>query len=241
MAAVGSLLALLARLGLAAVAALTLTGAAEVPEAAPDAPLADDLPTVSLTGQPAADPLPEVEAYLNGIRTLTADFVQEAPDGAVTRGTLSLARPGRLRFEYADDTPLLIVADGKILTFIDYDVGQVTRWPIGDTPLAPLVAETIDFSRDVTVVGSGPGALANLVSVTARDPSRPGQGDLTLIFERLAGDRGLVLRAWRVLDAQGFVTTVSLSNVQTGAALESDLWTFDDPRGLPAKRRRPRR
>ncbi len=35
--------------------------------------------------------------------------------------------------------PQLIVADGSSLYFIDYQVRQVQRWPIGNSPLAVLL------------------------------------------------------------------------------------------------------
>ena len=44
--------------------------------------------------------VPDIERYVNSIRTLQARFVQRNPNGSVVQGTLYISRPGRMRFEY---------------------------------------------------------------------------------------------------------------------------------------------
>ena len=39
------------------------------------------------------------------------------------------------------------VADGKRLTFVDYDVGQKNHWPIAKSPLAVLLSPQPDLDR----------------------------------------------------------------------------------------------
>lgn len=183
--------------------------------------------------------LEAIETYLNSIRTLKADFVQVAESGQVARGQFFLERPGKVRFEYQGDVPILIVSDGTILNFIDYEVNQVTRWPVKETPLSLLLEDHITFGEDVEITGTGPGPLANMTAVTAHDPEKPEQGMLTLLFSK-TGEQGLRLDAWKVVDAQGAETTVSLSDYQANVSLNDGLWEFDDPRAERFKRRRQR-
>ncbi|MEE8370657.1 MAG: outer membrane lipoprotein carrier protein LolA [Sphingomonadales bacterium] len=192
---------------------------------------------------PAAGQLAEIQAYLNSLRSMKARFVQRGPDGKRAEGSFYMERPGRLRFEYKGDVPILIVADGKTLNLIDYDIGEITRWPVSDTPLAFLVAEDIDLSKYVLRESVQPGGLANLVSITARDPKKPTRGALTLIFSRsipAGGDQpAYKLTAWRVLDAQGGLTTVRLFDTEANPDIDPIRWSFEDPRGKRA--RRPKR
>lgn len=183
-----------------------------------------------------------IEDYLNSIETLKADFVQQAPDGSLTRGVMHLQKPGRVRFEYAEGVPILVVADGENVNLIDYEVGQVTRWPVNDTPLRLILQRDIELDRDLAIVSAGPGELANMLSLTVRDPDRPGEGTMTMIFslEEAAGTPQLALRLWQVKDAQGGLTTVSLNNLETNQDLSRELWTFDDPRGERFRRRNRR-
>lgn len=178
--------------------------------------------------------LEEVEAYLNSVQSLKADFIQRSPDGLVAEGTLALERPGRLRFDYAEDVPLLVVSDGTTLSFIDYDVNQVTRWPIMDTPLGILVAREINF-HDGLIVNTSLGE-DGLLRVSVQDPKRIDEGYITLIFEQ----DPMVLRAWDAVDPQGMVTRVALVNVDTNVELSRSLFDFDDPRARPFSGRRRR-
>lgn len=188
----------------------------------------------------APDPLHErtarVERYLASLDTLEAHFVQIAPDGSASEGELSLDRPGKLRFEYTDKTPLLLVSDGEILTFIDYSIGQVTRWPIADTVLGLLVREDIDLADAEAIVNTRDTAEGEDIIVTARDPERPEQGLLSLEFAERAD--GLELTGWQVIDARGDITRVTLLDQRVNVALADGLWSFEDPRKLPSQRRR---
>ena len=204
-----------------------------------DEPALEPLKTIEVAPEKSAVTLGAVERFLNGIRTLAADFVQTAPDGALAHGRFYLERPGKVRFEYLDGTPVLIVGDGTILNFIDYEVGQLTRWPIAETPLALLLAGDVKFGKNVELSSVGPGALAGLTAVTAFDPARPDQGTLTMIFSGNDAS-GLTLLAWEVIDAQGALTKIAIEDYKLNAPLEKSLWTFDDPRGERFQRKRTR-
>ncbi len=183
---------------------------------------------------PAGPDVARVERYLNDIRSLKAEFIQVAPDGVVTEGKVTMERPGKLRFEYQPGVPILVVADGSTLTFVDYDVKQVTRWPISETPLGILVAKTINLTKALTVTTRhGEDGLLRVVVV---DPKKTDQGYITLIFE----DPPLTLRAWEVTDPQGYVTRVTLINPVTNADVPDKFFTYNDPRTLPFKKVGPR-
>lgn len=181
-----------------------------------------------------------VERYFHETESLKAGFVQHAPSGEITSGMVYLSRPGRIRFDYAGDVPFLVVADGDSLNLIDYEVGQVTRWPVNDTPLRLLLGRDVDLARLGAHVEAAPGGDERIVAVHARDEERPELGAITIFFEKLAGEAGkLGLKSWLVTDAQGQETYVELVDTVLNPALDKKLWTFEDPRGL-AKRRRTR-
>jgi outer membrane lipoprotein-sorting protein len=179
----------------------------------------------------APAPLAQVSQHLKGLTTMTAAFTQTSTSGNVLRGQLTLARPGKVRFQYEPGVPLLVVADGKALTMIDYEVAQVSRWPIRGTPLAVLLDPTVDLARFARVLPAENGGVAGFITVEARDPKHPEYGTITLYFSRRAGaPAGLQLAAWRVLDAQGAVTQVQLSDVRFGVAVDRNAFAWRDPR-----------
>jgi len=78
-----------------------------------------------------------LDSYLEHLKTLRAEFSQVVTDGKGrevqnAKGKLVIVRPGRFRWELtpagggADNSPQLMVADGKNLWFYDRDLEQVS-------------------------------------------------------------------------------------------------------------------
>lgn len=173
-------------------------------------------------------PLDAVTQHLRSVTTMTADFVQTDRDGKSLTGKLLLKRPGRIRFQYEKGVPLLVVGDGKALTMIDYSVRQVSRWPIGDSPLSVLMNPKADIARFGRLL---PATDPNLLLVEARDPKRPQFGTITIAFSKVAGAPGGVrLDGWSVLDAQANRSSVRLSNQRFNTAIADEAFRWRDPR-----------
>lgn len=178
--------------------------------------------------QAAAPTLAEVQAHLAAVNTMTAQFTQTDRNGRVLTGTLTLKKPGKIRFQYQKGVPILIVADGSSLYFLDYQVGQKQRWPIGNSPLGILLNPAKDPSKFAKIV---PTVDPRVVSVEAYDPRHPEYGRITLIFTRLpSAPGGLMLQGWVALDNQGNRTTIRLTNQQFNQPVADNFFRFTDPR-----------
>ncbi|MBL4838726.1 MAG: outer membrane lipoprotein carrier protein LolA [Kordiimonadaceae bacterium] len=185
--------------------------------------------------------LAKIQAYMANVKSLKADFLQRAPNGNVAKGTLYMERPGKIRFDYADDIPFLVVADGKTLNFIDYEIGQITKWPVKDTPLRALLGNSTDLLSINAHIETEPSGLKGFIALSAADPDKPELGQITVYFQQAPEvPGGLKLISWVVIDAQGEATTVEVSNSVINTELAASLWKFKDPRAS-ANRRRPRR
>jgi outer membrane lipoprotein-sorting protein len=159
---------------------------------------------------------------------MTADFLQTDGKGRQMAGTLSLKRPGKIRFAYGGGVNMLLVADGKRLTFVDYDVAQKSSWPIAKSPLAVLLSPQPDLARIARVV---PSESKNVIVVRARDARRPEFGTLVLAFIRDGGaPGGLKLGGWTAIDAQNKKTTVRLSNQRFNVAVPDSAFSYAEPR-----------
>lgn len=189
------------------------------------------LPAMGVAQQQAD--LDRAVAALRGITTLVADFTQTDRTGQRVAGILTLKNPGRIRFQYQRGVPLLIVSDGRSLTMIDYEVRQVQRWPIRNSPLGAL----LDPNRDVSRYGKlQPTIDPSVVSIDVRDKAHPEYGAITLIFVRKASaPGGLELVTWVALDSQNQRTTIRLANHRYGVAVADRAFRFNDPR-IPARR-----
>lgn len=182
-------------------------------------------PTVA---QAQASDIDRAVAALRGVTTLRANFTQTDRSGQSVSGVLTMKQPGRIRFQYQKGVPLLIVGDGRALTMIDYEVRQVQRWPIGNSPLGALLDPKKDVARFAKQLPTGdPG----VISLQVRDPKHPEYGTITMIFVRNgAAPGGLQLDSWVALDSQNKRTTVRLSGHQYGVAVNDSTFRWTDPR-----------
>lgn len=197
---------------------LALTGAA-LSNAAP----------LSVSAAAASPDIERAVSALRSISTMRADFVQSDARGQRVTGVLTLKRPGRIRFQYEKSVPMLIVGDGAALTVIDYEVRQVQRWPIRNSPLGALLDPNRDVARFARLVPTG---HPDVISVAAKDPRHPEYGTITMIFIRDgAAPGGMRLDSWVALDAQNRETMVRLSHQQYGIAVSENMFRFKDPRG----------
>jgi outer membrane lipoprotein-sorting protein len=174
---------------------------------------------------PSAE-LAQVENHLASAQSMTADFIQTDARNRSLKGTLALKRPGRIRFDYGAAN-MLLVGDGKTLTFVDYDVGQKSAWPIAKSPLSVLLSDKPDLQRIARVV---PSQDPRVLLVRARDARRPEFGTLILAFVKSgSAPGGLLLEGWTAIDAQNKRTTVRLDGQRYNVAVPESSFSFVEP------------
>ena len=166
-------------------------------------------------------PISAISAYFNGFTTGQARFSQYNADGSVSNGTLSIHRPGRIRFEY--DPPvsaLVLAAGGRVAIFDDKSNVAPEQYPLRRTPLSIILDENVDLSRARMVVSHT--AQGALTSIVAQDPENPEIGSIRMIFT----DNPITLWQWVVTDEAGTETRVVLENLQTGMRLRSAMFSI---------------
>ncbi|WP_018259482.1 outer-membrane lipoprotein carrier protein LolA [Methylobacterium sp. WSM2598] len=198
-----------------------------VPAAAP-APAAPPQQVAAVTTPAAVDlsnPAAVVEranGYFNSVSTLTGNFVQIAADGRKIGGKLYLAKPGRLRFDYDQPSPLEVVADGTSVAVRDRKLATQDLYFISQTPLKFLLRDRIDLARDLSVtdVSTEPGG----VRISLEDRSTlGGTSRIVLVFDEAMKS----LSQWRITDPQGYQTTVLLSNLQRGRPIDGMMFVIN--------------
>ena len=156
-----------------------------------------------------------ISEYLNSFKTLQGEFTQVSPKGNMSRGVFYIAKPGKMRFEYAPPNPFLIVADGKWLTVKNVKKEKGDQFPLSQTPLRLVLADQVDLARDTNIIDMQ--QQDGILSVTLEDKKNTlGSGQLTLVYDQVRN----ALQQWVVVDGKGRRTTVTLENVQAG--LEAD-------------------
>lgn len=158
------------------------------------------------TGQRAL--VDKMSTYLSGMRQVVGKFVQVGPDGSRTMGDFFLQKPGKLRFEYDDPSPIQLIADGTSLVVRDRRLATQDLYPLGQTPLRFLLADKVDLLRDTNVVGAFSDNVFSTVVIEEKQ-TLGGKHKLMLMFDA----KDLTLKQWTVTDPQGFDTTVAVYNM----------------------------
>lgn len=150
----------------------------------------------------------KISTYLSGMRQAVGKFVQVGPDGRKTQGELFVQKPGKLRFEYDDPSPIQLIADGTSLVVRDRRLATQDLYPLGQTPLRFLLSDKVDLLRDTNVVGVYSDDIFSTVVIEERQ-ALGGKHKLMLMFDA----KDLTLKQWTITDPQGFDTTVAVYNL----------------------------
>lgn len=165
-------------------------------------------------------PLNEISSYLNGLKTVTADFTQVNNDGSISTGTVFIHRPGRVRFEYNNDSTLVLASAGNVAVFDPKSSGGPQQYPLSKTPLSIILDANVDLGRANMVTGYTEGKNATIV--TAQDPAHPEYGNIQMVFTEGPTE----LRQWVVTDDAGEKTTVILGDMREGGAIASSKFSI---------------
>ncbi len=178
----------------------------------------------------SGETLARINAYFNGIRTMSGEFIQFGPTGGRAEGSFVIARPGKVRFDYSPPARIDIVADGKSVVVRDRRRATQDVWPLSKTPLRFLLADKIDLLKDANVTDVR--TEGDTTVIVIQESTVFGDGKLTLFFDSTTSE----LKQWIVTDAQGLDTTVAIYNVQTGVKADPKLFVVDYQRVIGAER-----
>ncbi len=188
-----------------------------------------------------AGAIDDLHRFLNGTRTLRADFAQTviARNGRaaqVASGVMMISRPGRFRWQIDQPYSQLLVGDGEKVWMHDPDLRQVTVRKVGaalgGTPAALLAGDnTIEknFSlREMNKTDEAkPSDARDGLDWVEATPRMPDSG-----FEKVRlGFAAHELKAMELLDSLGQTTTLNFSRVERNPRLPPTLFRFVPPAG----------
>ncbi|MGA6977536.1 MAG: outer membrane lipoprotein carrier protein LolA [Pseudolabrys sp.] len=198
---------------------------------APQSPSPVFNPFAALLGKPTAPNnlsaeqraiVDRVNGYLSGVQALSGKFIQVGPDGARTQGDFVISKPGRVRFEYDDPSPIELIADGSSVVVRDRRLATQDVYPLSQTPLRFLLADRVDLSKDTHLVAVYADDV--FVTVVAEEKSGiVGTSRLMIMFST----KDMQLKQWTVTDPQGYDTTVAVYNLDTSKRPDPAMFKID--------------
>jgi outer membrane lipoprotein-sorting protein len=151
-----------------------------------------------------------VNNYLSNMRTLSGKFVQVAPDGRRTQGDFYISKPGKVRFEYDDPSPIELIADGESVVVRDRRLATQDIYPLSQTPLRFLLADHVNLMKDTNLIAVSADDVYVTVVVEEKN-GLVGTSRLMIMFSA----KDMQLKQWTVTDPQGYDTTVAVYNLDT--------------------------
>lgn len=179
-----------------------------------------------------------VQARYDKTTDFTADVTQEMTVASLnktitTHGTVAFKKPGRMRWEFIEDDPQIIVADGTTLWFYKPNETQVFKAPFNAafrsaTPISFLTGVgRISEDFDAQLDGSSPdGEFLYLMLVPKRDAADVGRVRLTITRENAD------IRGAEVFDPMGNVSRLKLKDVRRNVGLSDAKFRFEIPEGV---------
>jgi len=171
--------------------------------------------------------------FLDDTETLRANFFQEllGPDGEVIElasGALSIKRPGRFLWRYAEPIEQLVVADGANLWIYDVELEQATVTSLDNAAAASpamLLSGEAALDADFEILESFDADDVRWVRLA---PKAEG-GDFRQV---LIGFRGEALSQLQLLDSLDQRTTIEFVDVEVNSDLADTLFDFLPPSGV---------
>ena len=205
----------------------------QAPQAAQDqAPAPATNPFAALLGKPGSSAgtlnaeqrtiIARINTYLTGVQQLNGKFVQVGPDGSRSQGDFYISKPGRVRFEYDDPSPIELIADGQSVVVRDRKLATQDVFPLSQTPLRFLLSDKVDLLKDSSLVA----VYADDVFVTAvleEKNGLVGTSRLMIMFNA----KDMQLKQWTVTDPQGYDTTVAVYNLDTTRTPDPAMFKID--------------
>jgi outer membrane lipoprotein carrier protein len=181
----------------------------------------------------AAAGLATLEAFLDGVQSLQADFKQEiwTAEQRLERkdaGTLVLKRPNRFRWTYADPTELIVVANGSKLWIYDVEIEEVTVTPFDDeVAVSPAMLLSGDggVREQFEVVDT---FSADGLEWIKLEPLARGS-DFTSIQ---IGFDGTAPRRLELVDGLNHVTRIELDNLVVNPEIADTVFELEVPPGV---------
>ncbi len=179
------------------------------------------IPNITAAQTPSNEDVLQIQNYLNGIRSLQANFIQTASNGSAATGKMYMQKPNMIRMEYNPPYSVLIVGDGKNIVYNDKDIDQVTEIDYDDVPA------TLILTGDIVIDGKRVKVLdyykdAGTTVVTLEHKIKGDIGPITLVFENSPFE----LKQWKVTDPQGIEITVSLYDVHLDINIDKKMFSF---------------
>ena len=88
-----------------------------------------------------------IEKYLNSFTSLTARFKQSNINGDISYGNIFISKPGKIRCEYINPSPILLIINNQNITYYDKKLDEASYTTSNAIALKILALEAIKLNN----------------------------------------------------------------------------------------------
>ena len=178
--------------------------------------------------------LKNVEERYNHAKTLQVGFNEsysvEGRSGKPESGTLSLRKPGKMRWDYSSPSGKLFISDGKNVFYYTPANNRVEKMPLKESedmraPLAFLLGK-LEFDRDFENFKGKPGDAGSTVI-----DARPRSDRLPYKEVEFVVSPGFEIRKLDVVGHDDSVLTFVFTNERLNPSIDERIFRFQMPKG----------
>ncbi len=180
-----------------------------------------------------------VQSRYEGVRDVSARFEQithaarlgtSAGATASSRGRVTLAKPGKMRWTYEEPEPSVVVSDGETVWIFDPAFGEVQKLPAAEGFLTGAAAQFLlgagDMRHEFKVAAISCDASAAELELRPRQPAT--YEKLFLAVDPKTGD----VRRTRIVDLLGNVVAVEFREQRFNLNPADSEFRFEVPEGV---------
>ena len=186
---------------------------------------------------PKEDVAARAQMALDATRGMTARFTQKVEskgfgDIRSASGQVAISKPGRMRWEYDEPSPILIVADGEKLWYFDKESNTVFIELLGGQPSARSPAmflagdAPLDEIFHISLSKADVGAEMVGLKLIPRQPWPGFKGALLKVDAK-----SFIINELLIVDHLGNRNTISFTDIDTKASPAPSMFQFTPPAG----------
>lgn len=169
--------------------------------------------------------LSNVENYLNNIKYIKANFIQDDKvNSQLAEGVFYISRPGKLRLDYLNPFKASLYTNNKLTTYYDKDLDEISNIKTSSTPLYFLLKEKISLSdKDIKILNFE--ETKKEIELTLKENNKEEQGTLILKFTR----NPIELKSMTLINGLDQETEITLINISK-EPIKNSVFKFENPR-----------
>lgn len=167
----------------------------------------------------------DIENYLNDIKYIKANFIQDdKTNSQLAEGVFYISRPGKLRLDYTNPFKASLYTNNSLTIYYDKELDEISNIKTSSTPLYFLLKDKISLSdKDIKIINFE--ETKNDLELTLKEKDKENQGTLVLKFAK----NPIELKSMTLVNELDQEVEVNLFDISK-EPIKKSVFKFENPR-----------